>query len=794
MCGGWVVTIDGDFYTHDCNYISLIIIIDMINITAGETGFLLNNNIKPGGDFTNFFKDSSSEKIESGEEFRQIMTEIAQQDILKDLGWPGKIKITGKSDQNAHEYILSTMGFSQFRTPNFAETHHSSITADGYFTKFIQAFENRGFATKKSWLKVPGTTGIAKFPEIDVMNYDAGPKSDIITVKRYMCSLDTQLDSFDQTTTGALVFPDSTTTINIDQKVFELFGYTSFIDIKGIKRKGQCTFDFSINFRQPNYAAITQQNYQQYNIGNKSKKFSITTANPEMQFKLLLVKLLGDGLQPLISMIYLMQNPSSTSIFAGSTHDHFLLLKYLVLGIQVFFFYTELETHASATKKNPNIIKFSGKQKVRYVQRFLMTEDTVESAKERFDVEKTRIEKSNQHILNILTTLKDNSYPIAVVENEEKIISRDFIQQVIDNVTRIIEGMKDFVAKAQAQTIAEFDRAKTQLREQFEILQIVTQTKKNIKISKETKYTRAGPFSGPISFQGVDARLTTFSGYAYYWDKYFKIASRFNIPTPAQSAGTTSYRSTTAHTSRPTTAHIGRYTRKESQERKGSLARRESQKIRGSLARKYQIEIKRGSLMKETIQKLKDDEIKEAAQELFQEYHTERDDAIYISYDTNEVNENGFRPDIVIDETETGTIVPEKPSNDTQGKMNVYIVLFSQIISCCQILNLNYETHFASIYSLLIDYCEYTNEVLYDEKLLEFIEMYKDNYDTPFQQDKKTIDKLAEYFLSLPEKNTKLSRATQRKRSAIKAGPIDRQPVLVSGTLGGNKTHKNKRK
>jgi hypothetical protein len=263
----------------------------------------------------------------------------------------------------------------------------------------------------------------------------------------------------------------------------------------------------------------------------------------------------------------------------------------------------------------------------------------------------------------------------ATVENEKKNISIDFINIVSRNVGEIINAMKDYTGDITAvRDIATYEQRKKYIRDNFEILQIVTQTKNGkIKISKEKKYTRLGD---PIVFEGLP-RLNTFSGYAYYWDKYYKVTNQ-NGGAPSSRRRKPPYFPNFVNT-------FG--------------------KIIGQIRKKPIIS------KPEIFRRIREKDIPEIAKKIFLEYYNEND-AIYIE---------------------------DSEESDTP-RINAYEVLFSQIISCCQILKLNYESHFDSIYSLFIDNCEYNNHVLYDNELLGFVRYYKIHYVSLFQQDINNAD------------------------------------------------------
>lgn len=493
-----------------------------ILVTSNNEGFLINGALSPFR-FTNFYKDSSSSKIDSRDEFHKIMTEIAYQDIMKDLKWPSK---------EGYLQVLLDQYFTNVRSPDFAPT---SKNKEVYYNKFIQSFADRGFIEPRSWLEVPNAN-IKKFPPIEYMNYDAGKKADsFVKINKYICGLHTQLDSFGQKTDGNFSYPNVDIEINIDPSVLYLYGYTKAIGIANIKYRTSCNFDFTItvSYEDGTSDTINNSNFKNYNIGNKKKKAEITDSNNlKLQFKLLLIKLLGDGLQPLMAMIFLSSNHIQSSEFAACTSDQFLLLKYLILGIQTFFFPVSTEqTSAQARRENPDIGEFGGRQKVKCIQRFLMTPDTPDLAYQRLMTDIERITTSNQHILNTLNVYVRNGSgnrerDVANVGGEEMVINEIFVKQILVKLQEIIAEMNVRIKGVSKETggdaIRTYETLKKDFRENFEILQIVTVSKKYINFTTCTKYYANGPtIKGTFKDRSgnVVTGPTTLAGYAVAFSK-----------------------------------------------------------------------------------------------------------------------------------------------------------------------------------------------------------------------------------------------------------------------------------
>jgi len=313
------------------------------------------------------------------------------------------------------------------------------------------------------------------------------------------------------------------------------------------------------------------------------------------------------------------------------------------------------------------------------------------------------------------------------------------------------------------QDIAEYEEHKKIIRDNFEILQIVTQTKNgNIKISKEKKYTRIGVFSDPIVFEGLP-RLNTFSGYAYYWDKYRKVPNHELFYAANGGAKSTHRRSGVK---------------------------------RADLLQNFMTDKKvtlRSVINANRMNHMDDNEIKAVAKELFKEYYDDND-AIYIPYDEGHDSDD------------------DSVTSKMYNGINAYEVLFSQIISCCQKLGLNYKTHFPSIYSSFINHCEYNDEVLYDDELYEFVKKYdKENKHTVDAQNKAIIEYNRYYGVkNYSVKNAKAKSRALRKTKGTQKTPryashttssankisnhgIPRNNWLHTMSIGGHATRKNKK-
>jgi hypothetical protein len=658
---------------------------NVVTISVNDTGFFIKDRpMNTNFQFSHFYKDDNIYNIQSREEFQKIMTEIAQQDILKDLSWPGKI-----GENIAWKLVQERMGFDQFRNINFPDTHHSKENADKYFDKFISAFEARKFGEKKSWLKMPGPIHIKKFPKVDFMNYDAGPKPDIVVdVDKYICGLHTQLDSFEQNTKGYASFPEKDIVINIDPSVFNSFGYTQFIEISSIQFISNCTFNFSlkITYADGKVEIIDESNYTQFNIGNSQKKFGIKTKDAKLQFKLLLMKLLGDGLQPLMAMIFLLRNPDKISKFAASTHDHFLLLKYLILGIQVFFFSTIEETHTQAIKINPDIPKFNKKQKVRYVERFLMVDDTIELAKQRLTIEFSRIQQSNAHIKQLFEKFTYNSQGerevnIARVGSQQIVINEQFVLQILQQLEIIITNMEtDYKSKLSTiTTISECELLKDYMKTNYEINQIIVQTKSNITITAQKKYFKSSK-SKLLFLDANNQRISgkeSFADYAMHFSKIMRGGITTSRPGHTWDQ---LHNKTSKIVSQKT---IGKFNR-------SNMIIKSKNNKQNFTRSKRMSPIQEMSVSKSI--KLSNINITQVVKDLVNEYYDEKD----------------------------GYFV------DTNGEeSNLYETLFEQIILYCDKNGMDYNIHFSSIYALLFNYCESINEVIYDTDLENFIKKYK---------------------------------------------------------------------